>query len=70
MQIQLESILNIYNSEELNETSTTEESSVVQLEGTRHVKRKVKFYNLDAIISVGYRVNSNQATKFRIQATQ
>jgi hypothetical protein len=61
---------NIYNSEELNEPSTTEESSAVQLEGTRNVKRKVKFYNLDVIIAIGYRVNSNQTTKFRIWATQ
>jgi hypothetical protein len=61
---------NIYNSEELNEPSTTEESSVVQLEGTRNVKRKVKFYNLDAIISVGYRVNSTRGIQFRIWANK
>ena len=42
----------------------------VQKEGTREVKRKVEYYNLDAIISVGYRVNSSQATQFRIWATQ
>lgn len=46
-----------------------EEISVVQKEGTRSVKRTVTFYNLDAIISVGYRVNSAKATKFRIWAT-
>ncbi|PZX57026.1 virulence RhuM family protein [Algoriphagus ratkowskyi] len=61
---------NIYKDEELDETSTTEESSVVQQEGKRNVKRNVKFYNLDAIISVGYRVNSKQGTQFRIWATK
>jgi hypothetical protein len=60
---------NIYTDGELNENSTTEEFSVVQQEGTRKVKRKTKFYNLDAIISVGYRVNSRKATHFRIWAT-
>lgn len=60
---------NIYADGELNESSTTEEFSVVQQEGTRKVKRKTKFYNLDAIISVGYRVNSRKATHFRIWAT-
>lgn len=60
---------NIYSDGELNEISTTEEISVVQTEGTRQVKRKTKFYNLDAIISVGYRVNSRRATNFRIWAT-
>lgn len=60
---------NIYTDGELNENSTTEEFSVVQQEGTRKVKRKIKFYNLDAIISVGYRVNSRKATHFRIWAT-
>jgi hypothetical protein len=49
---------------------TTEESSVVQKEWNREVKRKIMFYNLDAIISVGYRVNSKQATQFRIWATK
>lgn len=61
---------NIYNDGELNEISTTEEFSVVQREGNRDVRRKTKFYNLDAIISVGYRVNSQKATQFRIWATQ
>lgn len=60
---------NIYESNELQEKATTEEFSVVQIEGSRSVKRKTKFYNLDAIISVGYRVNSAKATKFRIWAT-
>ncbi|WP_156286342.1 virulence RhuM family protein [Oceanivirga salmonicida] len=60
---------NIYLESELDEKRTTEDFSVVQKEGTRNVKRTVLFYNLDAIISVGYRVNSNKATKFRIWAT-
>lgn len=60
---------NIYADGELNESSTTEEFSIVQQEGSRKVKRKTKFYNLDAIISVGYRVNSRKATHFRIWAT-
>lgn len=45
--------------------ATTENFSVVQNEGERQVNRKLKFYNLDAIISVGYRVNSTRATQFR-----
>ena len=60
---------NIYNDGELNESATTEEFSVVQKEGSREIRRTPKFYNLDAIISVGYRVNSRKATKFRIWAT-
>lgn len=60
---------NIYKTEELSEQATTEKISVVQNEGNREVKRNVKFYNLDAIIAVGYRVNSKQATHFRIWAT-
>ena len=50
---------NIYQSNELDKPATTEDSSVVQTEGKRQVRRKIMFYNLDAIISVGYRVNSN-----------
>ena len=61
---------NIFKEQELEKNSTTEEYSVVQKEGTREITRKAKFYNLDAIISVGYRVNSAKATKFRIWATQ
>ena len=61
---------NIFLEEELDEKSTTEKLSVVQLEGKRNVKRQIKFYNLDAILSVGYRVNSKQGTKFRQWATQ
>ena len=60
---------NIYKEQELDEKSTTEEISVVQKEGKRDIKRKQTFYNLDAIIAVGYRVNSKEATKFRIWAT-
>ena len=60
---------NIYAEGELSETATTEESSVVQTEGSRRVRRPAKLYNLDAIISVGYRVNSRRATHFRIWAT-
>lgn len=61
---------NIYNSGELDEISTTEDSSVVQLEGKRNVKRNIKLYNLDAIISVGYRVNSKRGIQFRIWASK
>jgi hypothetical protein len=60
---------NIYNEGELIEEATIEEFSTVQIEGERSVSRKKRFYNLDAIISVGYRVNSRKATKFRIWAT-
>lgn len=60
---------NIFTDGELVESSTTEEISVVQKEGNRDVRRMPKFYNLDAIISVGYRVNSRRATNFRIWAT-
>lgn len=60
---------NIFASGELTESATTEESSVVQIEGGREIKRHVKFYNLDAIISVGYRINSVRATQFRQWAT-
>ena len=61
---------NIYAEHELTEDSTTEDFSVVRKEGKRQVRRKLKHYNLDAIISVGYRVNSTRATQFRIWATQ
>ena len=60
---------NIYQSGELVEEATAEDFSVVQKEGGRNVTRRTKFYNLDAIISVGYRVNSRRATQFRIWAT-
>lgn len=60
---------NIYADGELSEEATTENFSVVQQEGSRQVTRLMRFYNLDAIISVGYRVNSRRATHFRIWAT-
>jgi prophage maintenance system killer protein len=61
---------NIFSEEELKENSTTELFSVVQQEGKRNVKRNIKCYNLDAIISVGYRVNSKRGTQFRQWATK
>lgn len=61
---------NIYNTEELEPKSTTEYFSVVRWEGDRQVRRAIKFYNLDMIISVGYRVNSKRGTQFRIWATK
>lgn len=60
---------NIYDEGELLTEATIKESLIVQQEGARTVKRKVDLYNLDAIISVGYRVNSQSATRFRIWAT-
>ncbi|WP_226334483.1 virulence RhuM family protein [Echinicola marina] len=56
---------NIFSEEELDENSTTEDFSVVRQEGKRKVRRTIKFYNLDAIISVGYRVNSKRGVQFR-----
>ena len=61
---------NIFEEGELQQESTISKMETVQNEGTRNIKRLVDFYNLDAIISVGYRVNSYKATKFRIWATQ
>jgi len=61
---------NIYNDGELDESATAEESSVVRQEGRRQVTRRIKHYNLDAIISVGYRVNSRRAVQFRQWATR
>jgi len=60
---------NVYAEGELAEEATTEDYSVVQLEGTRRVRRQVMHYSLDAILSVGYRVNSKRGTQFRIWAT-
>ncbi|UKH33906.1 hypothetical protein D1103_01735 [Actinobacillus pleuropneumoniae serovar 10 str. D13039] len=59
----------MFNEKELEENRTTKDFSVVRLEGNRKVTRQVKHYNLDAIISVGYRVKSKSATQFRIWAT-
>lgn len=61
---------NIYKEGELNENRTIRKNRIVQKEGNRNVTREVKMYNLDAIISVGYRVNSKKATDFRIWATK
>ena len=61
---------NIYTDGELIEEASTEKISVLQKEGTREVRRSINFYNLDAVISVGYRVNSAKATQFRIRATK
>lgn len=63
-------VRNIYNEGELPRIGTTEESSVVQNEGGRKVRRQVSFYNLDVIISVGYRVKSKRGTQFRQWATR
>ncbi len=60
----------IYKSRELEEEATTRKIRAVQTEGKREVSRNLDFYNLDAIISVGYRVNSYNATQFRIWATK
>lgn len=61
---------NIFESEELEERATCKDFLQVQKEGSRTVQRNMAFYNLDAIIAVGYRVNSKQATAFRKWATQ
>jgi hypothetical protein len=65
-----EHLKNIFATSELEETATIRKNRIVQIEGTRTVAREVDFYNLDAIIAVGYRVNSREATQFRIWATQ
>lgn len=61
---------NIYNSQELDFEATVAKNATVQNEANREVKRTIEYYNLDAIISVGYRVNSKQGTQFRQWATQ
>ncbi|NTV06831.1 MAG: death-on-curing protein, partial [Chlorobiaceae bacterium] len=61
---------NIFHEQELDKSATTEFFSVVQTEGKREVTRKVRFYNLDAILSVCYRVNSKRGTQFRIWANR
>jgi hypothetical protein len=65
-----EHLKNIYKTHELEEKATIGKFPIVQTEGKREVKRDVNVYNLDAILSVGYRVNSSQATQFRIWATK
>ena len=63
-------ISNIYRAEELEEKSTCAKITQVQKEGEREVKRNIKYYNLDIIIAVGYRVNSKRGTEFRIWANK
>ncbi len=63
-------ISNIYNSEELDKDSTCAKIAQVQNEGNRQITRQINFYNLDAVISVGYRVNSKRGTQFRIWANK
>lgn len=63
-------IRNAFKEGELDRAATTEQSSVVQSEGGRKVRRNVAFYNLDVVISIGYRVKSQRGTQFRIWATQ
>jgi hypothetical protein len=65
-----EHLQNIFYSNELQRDSTIRKIRIVQMEGSREVSREVDFYNLDAIIAVGYRVNSYEATQFRIWATK
>lgn len=65
-----EHIKNIYKTEELSEKSTLRNFRIVQKEGGREVEREVKHYNLDLVLSVGYRVNSKMATLFRQWATK
>jgi prophage maintenance system killer protein/prophage antirepressor-like protein len=60
---------NIYTTQELTRAATVAKNATVQMEGGREVQREIEFYNLDAIISVGYRVNSTRATRFRQWAT-
>src|SRR3989442_1096649 len=63
-------IQNIFTEGELQASATVKESLTVQREGNRPVQRQVEFYNLDVVISVGYRVKSHRGTQFRIWATQ
>jgi len=63
-------IKNIYDSKELSKMATTSKMEVVQSEGNREIKRKLQLYNLDMILSVGYRVNSKKGTQFRIWANR
>jgi hypothetical protein len=65
-----EHLKNVYDSGELSREATIRKFRIVQTEGNREVTRNVDFYNLDAIISVGYRVNSRRATQFRQWATK
>jgi len=64
-----EHLQNLFKTNELQREATIRKIRIVQKEGSRDVSREVEFYNLDAIIAVGYRVNSKEATQFRIWAT-
>jgi hypothetical protein len=64
-----EHIQNIYSEAELKPESTIRKFRIVQIKGTREVARAIDFYNLDVIISIGYRVSSHRGTQFRIWAT-
>jgi len=61
---------NIFKENELEKRTTVKEILTVQKEGNRNVRRNLEYYNLDAIIAVGYRINSKKATTFRIWATK
>ena len=61
---------NVFSSEELEAEATTKDFLVVRTEGRRQVRRRIRHYNLDAIISVGYRVNSRRGVRFRQWATR
>lgn len=63
-------INDIYNAFEMDENSTSKKFLLVQNEGNREVKRNVQYYNLDMVISIGYRVNSDRAIHFRRQANR
>ncbi len=63
-------IKDIFVNEELNPKTTVAKNATVQIEGNRKIKREIEYFNLDVILSVGYRVNSKQATNFRIWATK
>lgn len=63
-------IRNIFKTKELNRASTVAKIATVQIEGQREITRKIEYFNLDVILSVGYRIDSNQATRFRIWATK
>ncbi|MBZ1356491.1 MAG: virulence RhuM family protein [Candidatus Nealsonbacteria bacterium] len=63
-------INNIYKSKELEKDPTVAKIATVQMEGSRKTKREIEYYNLDVILSVGYRVDSKEATQFRIWATK
>ncbi len=65
-----EHLQNIFNTNELQKISTIRKFRIVQKEGSRNVEREIDFFNLDAIIAVGYRINSYEATQFRIWATK